>query len=295
MNYEYTVVHKFRSKFYINELCKYIGVTRSGYYRWLRRRENKTQRQETKDYLKSLILNYHKMYPTKGYRALRKDIKIDTGWIVSYYLMYQCFKELGIYSKAKRRATRRPKGISDKYSNLINGDWYTTRTFEKVCSDTTMLIHNGVKYDWNYHIDVYNNEIVGSDVASYKHCNGVMNHLRSLKDFLRIKEARGYSDKHTILHSDQGIVYASKKFEKTHKDYPITRSMSRAATPTDNPVIESLNGWIKAELKHNLRMHDFTDINTAIELYINYFNNNRPAWKLNYLTPVEYRTINGFK
>ena len=170
-------------------------------------------------------MNYHKMYPTKGYRALRKDIKIDTGWIVSYYLMYTCFREIGIYSKAKRRAFRRPKGVSDKYSKIIGGDWST----------------NGVKYEWNYHVDVYNNEIVGSDVANYKHCNGVMNHLRSLKDFLRIKEARGYSDKHTILHSDQGIVYASKKFEKTHKDYPITRSRSRAATPTDNPVIESLN------------------------------------------------------
>lgn len=76
-----------------------------------------------------------------------------------------------------------------------------------------------------------------------------MNHVRSLKDFLRIKETRGYKDKHTILHSNQGTVYASKKFEKTHKDYPITRSMSRATTPTANPVIESHNGWIKAELK----------------------------------------------
>jgi transposase InsO family protein len=66
--------------------------------------------------------------------------------------------------------------------------------------------------------------------------------------------------------------------------------MSRTATPTDNPVIESLNGWDKAELKHNLKTHDFTDIKTAIELYIN----NRGACKLDYLTPVEFRTINGF-
>ncbi|MFU8793422.1 MAG: IS3 family transposase [Acholeplasmataceae bacterium] len=71
--------------------------------------------------------------------------------------------------------------------------------------------------------------------------------------------------------------------------------MSRVATPTDNPVIESLNGWIKAELKYNLKMYDFKDIRTAIELYINYFNNNRPAWKLDYQKPVEYKTINEFK
>lgn len=71
--------------------------------------------------------------------------------------------------------------------------------------------------------------------------------------------------------------------------------MSRAATPTDNPVIESLNGWTKAELKHNLKIHEFWDIKTAIELYINYFNNNRQAWKLDYLTPLEYITIKGIK
>ena len=54
------------------------------------------------------------------------------------------------------------------------------------------------------------------------------------------------------------------EIERTNKDYPITLSMSRTATPTDNPVIESLNGWIKAELKHNLKIHDFIDINTEL-------------------------------
>ena len=31
----------------------------------------------------------------------------------------------------------------------------------------------------------------------------------------------------------------------------IERSMSRVGTPTDNPIIESINGWIKEELKHD--------------------------------------------
>ena len=32
------------------------------------------------------------------------------------------------------------------------------------------------------------------------------------------------------------------------RDTNIVRSMSRAGKPTDNPVNESLNGWIKEEL-----------------------------------------------
>ncbi|MDD4532079.1 MAG: hypothetical protein PHW22_01410 [Bacilli bacterium] len=51
-----------------------------------------------------------------------------------------------------------------------------------------MLTHYGKKYDLNFHIDVFNNEIVGYDLGNYHHGNGVMNHLRSLEDFLRVKE-----------------------------------------------------------------------------------------------------------
>jgi hypothetical protein len=45
----------------------------------------KTPRQETKETLKTLIKNYHSIHPEKGYRAVRKDIINDTGWMVSSY------------------------------------------------------------------------------------------------------------------------------------------------------------------------------------------------------------------
>ncbi|MDD3129791.1 MAG: IS3 family transposase [Candidatus Izemoplasmatales bacterium] len=60
-------------------------------------------------------------------------------------------------------------------------------------------------------------------------------------------------------------------------------------------MIQSLNGWIKADIKKNLRIDDFQDPWKAIEIYVNHFNNKRPSWKLNYLSPVEYRMINGIK
>ena len=50
-----------------------------------------------------------------------------------------------------------------------------------------------------------------------------------------------------ILHSDQGSVYASKAYNDLLPMY-VVRSMSRAGTPTDNSAMESINGWIKAEL-----------------------------------------------
>ena len=70
--------------------------------------------------------------------------------------------------------------------------------------------------------------------------------------------------------------------------------MSRAGTPTDNPVIESLNGQIKNELYKDFKIYLAEDINIEINTYINYFNTQRLAYSLKYKTPVQYRIEQGF-
>ena len=77
-------------------------------------------------------------------------------------------------------------------------------------------------------------------------------------------------------------------------DFNIQRSMSRAGTPTDNPVNESLNGWIKEELFIDFHLKDSLDVRSDIEKYIHYFNNIRPAYSLNYKTPLQFKTEMGF-
>lgn len=70
--------------------------------------------------------------------------------------------------------------------------------------------------------------------------------------------------------------------------------MSRVGTPTDNPVIESINGWIKAEMYSEGWHNKFDTAQEMIEAYVEYFNNERPAYALQYKTSVQYRTELGF-
>ena len=87
------------------------------------------------------------------------------------------------------------------------------------------------------------------------------------------------------LHTDQGSIYSSSGFYQTHKHYTnIKRSMSRAGTPTDNPIIEALNGWIKEEMKIDFNLISVESIQLFIESYVHYFNNERLSYKLNYKT-----------
>jgi transposase InsO family protein len=95
-----------------------------------------------------------------------------------------------------------------------------------------------------------------------------------------------------ILHSDQGSVYASKAFNELLPMYGITRSMSRAGTPTDNAAMEAINGWIKAELFMDLHVTGENTVEKEIDEYISFFNEQRPAYSLNYLTPKQYRESN---
>ena len=70
--------------------------------------------------------------------------------------------------------------------------------------------------------------------------------------------------------------------------------MSRAGTPTDNPINESLNGWIKEELFIDFDLKHSNDIPNLIKLYINYYNNERPSYALNYKTPIRFKIESGF-
>ena len=91
----------------------------------------------------------------------------------------------------------------------------------------------------------------------------------------------------TIIHTDQGSVYSSKAFNELLINYNIKRSMSRAGTPTDNPMNESLNGWIKEELYVDFDLGHANDIPKLIQEYIDYYNLRRPAYSLDYMTPAQ--------
>jgi len=118
--------------------------------------------------------------------------------------------------------------------------------------------------------------------------------MKAIELFLKEKIKRRYTSVETILHSYQGSVYASRAFQNAHKHYNIIRSMSRAKTPTDNPIIEALNGWMKDELYIDFNLFNTKDIPKTIANYVKYFNNERLAYSLKYKTPIQVKHELGF-
>ena len=271
-----------------------MKVSRSGYYKWLKNKDILNIYEINRKDLGKFIKDIHKRKPSYGYKRINAIIRRETGWYVSDNLVHKVCKILKIKSKAKHYKYRRTGEESIKYSNKILGDWSTSRPFEKIVSDTTTIGFKGKPYDWTFYLDVFNNEIVGYDVRESMHGNGIINHKNALEDMLNNKIKRGYENLDTIVHTDQGSVYSSMSFNNTFKSYKVIRSMSRAGTPTDNPVIESKNGWIKKEMSIDFDKNNYTTVQEFIDEIVKDNNYFRPSYALNYKTPIEFRTQSGF-
>lgn len=155
-----------------------------------------------------------------------------------------------------------------------------------IVSDMTSFRVNGIYYELTLYMDIWNNEILSYSLSSKR--GDRMTYINGLNNLIALKQQ--YPNYETILHTDQGTVYASKKYNELLPMYGITRSMSRAGTPTDNAAMEAINGWIKAEI--------FTDFHIAgknikeeIDAYIKFFNEERPAYSLSYMTPKQYKEL----
>lgn len=265
-----------------------MKLSRSGYYKWLSRKGTLNQYDQNRKTLKKMIIDIHQKHTIWGYRNIADYIRKETGWQISNLLCHQCCKALGIKSKARKHYN--PPGTEHEiYPNILNKQFSASRPFEKVCTDTTSFKHQNHTYDWNIYVDLFNHEIVAYDLRLSKSGHGVANHYQALRNFQKAKEKRGYKDLETILHSDQGAIYTSQAFN-AQLDSTIKRSMSRKGTPTDNPVLESLNGWIKDELRLDFNLKQTNDVYRCIHDYVKYYNHIRRAWSLHYKSPVQYRT-----
>ena len=95
--------------------------------------------------------------------------------------------------------------------------------------------------------------------------------------------------KDTLVHSDQGAHYKSRRFDDLMEDSNFIRSMSRKATCWDNAPQESFFGHMKDEIEGKVaECKTFPQVTRAIMEYMNYYNHYRYQWDLAKLSPAEY-------
>ena len=232
-----------------------------------------------------LFREYHEKYPSHGYRWLNAKIRLDTGLLLSDQYAHKCCKTAGIVSKSKHYRYKKPGDPYKVYPNLLMQGLNVDGPLQCVVSDMTAFYLKGIYYELTFFMDLWNNEILTYSLSQKR--GDRTTYISGLNDLLDIKKQ--YPNLETVLHTDQGSVYASKSFNELLPLYNIIHSMSRAGTPTDNAAMEAINGWIKAEVFTDLHFTTNDDIQREVDEYITFYNEQRPAYSLNYLTPKQYR------
>jgi transposase InsO family protein len=263
-----------------------MSISRSGYYKWKYRKENPTSRYIARQEDIRLVRKIHQAHPSHGYRWINSVIRNKYGITLSDNYVHRICKYENIRSKGKHYQWRKPGDEQYKFNNLVWNGWKKlSEPLKVIISDMTAFYVNKTYYELTFYFDAWNKEIIGYGLDSRKgstktYFDGLNQVISKIKD--RTSDL-------VILHTDQGSIYASKSYNDLIKDYNISHSMSRAGTPTDNPVNESLNGWIKEELFIDFDLKHCEDVSKLIEEYVYYFNNESPSYALKYKTPIQYK------
>ena len=272
-------------EFPIKLLCEKIGVQRSSFYNWKHSAIDPPKR--TRSLIRNIALfqTYHEKYPSHGYRWLNAKIKLDKGLVFSDPYAHKCCKIAGIKSVSKHYKYKKQGDPFKTYPNLLLSGLNIDGPMQCVVSDMTAFYVKGSYYELTLYMDLWNDELIAHSLSAKR--GDRMTYINGLQDVIEFKKQ--FPDQELILHSDQGSVYASKSYNELLPMYNITRSMSRAGTPTDNAAMESINGWVKTELFTDFHITSNDDVSTQVNEYIRFFNEERPAYTLGYLTPKQYR------
>lgn len=277
-------------------MCELAGVSRSGYYKW--RKRDGAPRDARRDRVMRLVAECHEAHSTHGYRwvhAYLSQNEEDFGVSADY--VRRCFGYLGIRSKTGHKRKSAPRPVRDPYPNLIFSTWETVdRPRQVIVSDMTAFRCGW----WDYYelalyFDVFTKQIIGSGLGdgrggSGHYYAGLDQAVASIDDAREksVERLGANSGEITLLHTDQGSIFTSLAYNRIIKDHNIVRSCSRAGKPTDNPVNESLNGWIKEELFVDFHLGDARtskEVARIIGDYVEWYNSERPCCSLGYMTP----------
>ena len=266
----------------VSELCDIYGVSRSGYYKWLKRDGRLNRYEKTQQILDCYVQDIHSHHPMMGYRQIKDKLALEFGWIVSDPTVWKAMKRLNIHGYTRRRKKPNVQGLEHtRYSNLLNRKFEAEFPIEKVVTDVTYIYHDD---KWHYlaaYLDLFNNEIVEWELSD------TFDNLLVMRPAERLlKRNTGHQ---VLLHSDQGVQYSSTGYCNLLQSYNAIQSMSRAGNPYDNAVMESFWGRFKDTLHHHFRYRESRDLHSVIEQAIHYFNYERPIRKLKGKPPVLYR------
>ena len=276
---KYEVIYCRSKKYPVRIMCKFFGVSRSGYYDYIKRRRLPPRNTELVELVSECQKSCGRTY---GYRRVQIWLERKKSLHFNPKTVLRIMNKYGLLSEIRRRKKYRQMGQQlHKYENLLNRNFVADRPNQKWVTDIS-YIHTaqGVLY-LSMIRDLFDNSIVAYKTGTEQTVNLVLNTIK-----LAVEKEVAAGELH--LHSDQGFQYTSQAYFNLTKEYGITPSMSRRGNCYDNALAENFFSILKTECIYRHKLSSFDEARQLIDEYIDFYNNERIQTKT-HLTPLEKR------
>jgi transposase InsO family protein len=269
----------------VEELCKYLHVARSAYYRWIKCPKSRHALENER--ISEEIRKIHDEHPDMGYRRIRDELEVNHKIPVNDKRVLHLNRMMQIHSSIKYRPKSCTKNSRNPYhiaKNYLNRDFHADAPNQKWLTDVTEFkYYIGIEVRKIYLsaiLDLYDRRIVAFKLSDHNDISLVM----SVFD----ESVRQEPGAHPLFHSDRGFQYTSREFRARLKKAGMKQSMSRVARCIDNGPMEGFWGILKREMYYNHRFTDRDMLVKAISEYMDYYNNRRLQRRLSVMTPLAY-------
>ena len=279
---KFELVDAEKAHYPIEILCDVLGVSRSGFYAWRKRKPS--GRATTRARLAAEIAAVHKKSKRRyGSPRIHRELR-EKGVRVSRKTIESVMREKGIVARHKRRF-RRTTDSNHAHPiapNLVARDFEPTAANQVWAGDVTYI---ATDEGWAYLavlLDLFSRRVVGWAISE---TNDTELALAALSQAVRGRLVPAG----LVHHTDRGSPYASADYRVALAARGIVASMSRRGNCWDNAPSESFFASLRVELVDDERYATRAAAAASIGDYIeNFYNTERLHSFLDYVSPITF-------
>ena len=275
----------------VAQACRVLGVSRSGYYEWLKRplSVRKTEEKKLAEQIRKIWEDSRETYglPRIHDQLKKADTKCGKNRLA------RIMKENKIQGVGKKRF--KVMTTDSKHDLPIAERVFKTEKAKEQVTEPNQFWGGDVTYiptneGWLFlavFLDLFTRKIVGHAMEASMPTEMIISALE-----MGLKRQGLSKEDGLVAHSDRGTQYAAEIYRERLRSCGITASMSRRGNCYDNAFVESFFRTLKVELIYRRKFATREEAKTAIFEFIEvWYNRQRTHSSLDYRTPVEYEAL----
>jgi len=269
------------SQISVNRATQLLGVSRCGFYKWLRSKSGQVNAIPDMD-VRNEIQRIAVGFPAYGYRRITAELR-NRSYSVNHKRVLRLMREdnlLCVHKDFKPKTTDSRHDLK-AYPNLVKG-LKITQLNQVWASDITYIRLSGEFVYLAVILDLFSRKCIGWNLD--------INTELALKALAMAIETRWNENLRGLIHhSDQGVQYASEEYIGCLKAHGILISMSARGNPYDNAFVESFIRTLKYEEVYLNEYETFSDALDNIAHFIeDVYNKKRLHSAIGYRSPIDF-------